>query len=120
MTHPTTALTNAVGRVADHVEYVLREVRDTVDAHDVHVRGDEMWHLAVVERGHALPPPSVVIERSSSSCIAVSTGGAGACAEFGAASVAADASKIPRVVLVSNRRVILCLSMGAQRLTSLR
>jgi hypothetical protein len=58
-------LTNAVGRVADHVDDVLREVPETVDAHDVHVRGDEMWHLAAVELGHAPPPPSVVIERGA-------------------------------------------------------
>jgi hypothetical protein len=58
-------LTNAVGRVADHVDDVLREVPETVDAHDVHVRGDEMWHLAVVERGHVLAPPSVVIDRDA-------------------------------------------------------
>ncbi len=58
-------LTNAVGRVADHVDDVLREVPETVDAHDVHVHGEEMWHLAAVERGHALTPPSVVIERDA-------------------------------------------------------
>jgi len=58
-------LTNAVGRVADHVDDVLREVPETVDAHDVHVRGDEMWHLAAVERGHTLTPPSVVIARDA-------------------------------------------------------
>jgi len=58
-------LTNAVGRVADHVDDVLREVPETVDAHEVHVRGDEMWHLAAVERGHPLAPPSVVIDRDA-------------------------------------------------------
>ena len=58
-------LTNAVGRVADHVDDVLREVPATVDASDVHVRGDELWHLAVVERGAAPSGPSVVIERDA-------------------------------------------------------
>ena len=35
-------LTNAIGLVADHVDDVLREVPAIVDAHDVHVRGDEI------------------------------------------------------------------------------
>jgi hypothetical protein len=56
-------LTNAVGRVLDHVDDVLREVPATVDASDVHVRGDELWHLAVVERGAAPAERSVVIDR---------------------------------------------------------
>ena len=34
-------LTNAIGRVADHVDDVVRELPEVVDAHDVHVRGDE-------------------------------------------------------------------------------
>jgi hypothetical protein len=58
-------LTNAVGRVADHVDDVLREVPETVDAHDVHVRGEELWHLAIVELGAQPPTPSVVIERDA-------------------------------------------------------
>jgi uncharacterized protein len=58
-------LTNAVGRVADHVDDVLREVPETVDAHDVHVRGEELWHLAIVELGAPPPTPSVVIERDA-------------------------------------------------------
>src|SRR5262245_38694603 len=58
-------LTNAVGWVADHVDDVLREVPETVDAHDVHVRGDELWHLAVVERGERPTTPSVIIERDA-------------------------------------------------------
>jgi hypothetical protein len=58
-------LTNAVGRVADHVDDVLREVPASVDASDVHVRGDELWHLAVVELGRTPAAPSVVIERDA-------------------------------------------------------
>ncbi len=56
-------LANAVGRVLDHVDDVLREVPATVDASDVHVRGDELWHLAVVERGAPPAERSVVIDR---------------------------------------------------------
>jgi uncharacterized protein len=56
-------LTNAVGRVVDHVDDVLREVPETVDAHDVHVRGEELWHLAAVELGRVPTTPSVVIDR---------------------------------------------------------
>jgi len=58
-------LTNAVGRVADHVDDVLREVPASADASDVHVRGDELWHLAVVERGAPPSGSSVVIERDA-------------------------------------------------------
>jgi hypothetical protein len=58
-------LTNAVGRVADHVDDVLREVPGSIDASDVHVRGDELWHLAVVERGAAPSAPAVVIDRDA-------------------------------------------------------
>jgi hypothetical protein len=58
-------LTNAIGRVADHVDDVLREVPATVDASDVHVRGAEVWHLAAVERGTTLPGPSVIIDREA-------------------------------------------------------
>jgi hypothetical protein len=58
-------LTNAVGRVVDHVDDVLREVPETVDAHDVHVSGDELWHLAAVERGHRPEASSVVIGRDA-------------------------------------------------------
>ena len=58
-------LTNAIGRVADHVDDVLREVPATVDASDVHVRGDELWHLAAVEHGAALQAPHVVIDREA-------------------------------------------------------
>ena len=44
-------LTNAIGIVMDHVDDVIREVPAVIDAHDVHVRGDEAWHLATVELG---------------------------------------------------------------------
>ena len=50
-------LTNAIGRVADHVDDLLRDVPATVDASDVHVRGDELWHLATVELGAAPTGP---------------------------------------------------------------
>lgn len=63
---PTAAdLTNAIGRVADHVDDVLRELPGTMDAHDVHARGDELWHLATVEHGAALTTPSVVLDRDA-------------------------------------------------------
>jgi hypothetical protein len=58
-------LTNAVGRVADHVDDVLRDVPETVDAHDVHVRGDEVWHLAAVELGRPPSTSSVVLARDA-------------------------------------------------------
>ncbi len=58
-------LTNAIGRVADHVDDLLRDVPDVVDAHDVHVRGDEPWHLATVERGVRLPGASAVVDREA-------------------------------------------------------
>jgi uncharacterized protein len=58
-------LTNAVGRVADHVDDLLRDVPETIDAHDVHVRGEELWHLAAVELGHPPTTPSVVIHRDA-------------------------------------------------------
>jgi uncharacterized protein len=58
-------LTNAIGAVVDHVDDVLREVPAVVDASDVHVRGDELWHLAVVERGAPLAGPSVRIDRDA-------------------------------------------------------
>ena len=44
---------------------MLREVPETVDAHDVHVRGEELWHLAAVERGHRPKASSVVIARDA-------------------------------------------------------
>ena len=64
---PPTAeqLTNAVGRVVDHVDDVMREVPETVAAHDVHIRGEELWHLATVELGRVPSTPSVVIERDA-------------------------------------------------------
>lgn len=58
-------LTNAIGAVVDHVDDVLREVPAVVDASDVHVRGDELWHLAVVERGAPLTGSSVRIDREA-------------------------------------------------------
>jgi hypothetical protein len=59
------ALTNAIGSVEDHVDDVLREVPAVVDASDVHVRGEELWHLAVVERGTPLAGPSVRLDREA-------------------------------------------------------
>jgi hypothetical protein len=58
-------LTNAIGRVADHVDDVIRHVPAVVDAYDVHVRGEEIWHLAVVERGAPVPPPSTELDREA-------------------------------------------------------
>lgn len=58
-------LTNAIGRVVDHVDDVIRHVPAVIDASEVHVRGDEIWHLAVVERGAPVPPPRVVLERDA-------------------------------------------------------
>ena len=34
-----------------------------MDAADVHVRGEELWHLAAVERGAAIDDTSVVLGR---------------------------------------------------------
>ena len=58
-------LTNAIGRVADHIDDVVRDVPATVDAHDVHVRGDDVWHLAAVERGGALDRAPVLLPRDA-------------------------------------------------------
>ncbi len=44
-------LTNALGAVADHLDDVIRLRPETLDASDVRMRGPEVWHLAVVERG---------------------------------------------------------------------
>ena len=48
---PPVQLTNAIGLVMDHVDDVIREQPAVVDAHDVHVRGDDAWHLTTVEHG---------------------------------------------------------------------
>jgi exopolyphosphatase / guanosine-5'-triphosphate,3'-diphosphate pyrophosphatase len=37
--------------VMDHVDDVVREGPAIVEAHDVHVSGDEAWHFATVEHG---------------------------------------------------------------------
>jgi hypothetical protein len=58
-------LTNAIGRVADHVDDVVRDVPGAIDAHDVRLRGDDVWHLATVERGTPPPEPSVVLDRDA-------------------------------------------------------
>ncbi len=44
-------LTNALGAVADHLDDVIRLRPEALDASDVRMRGPEVWHLAVVERG---------------------------------------------------------------------
>lgn len=44
-------LTNALGLVADHVDDVIRDRPEVAEADDVTVRGDDAWHLAVVEHG---------------------------------------------------------------------
>ncbi len=44
-------LTNAIGFVMDHVDDVVREEPGVIGAVDVHVCGEEAWHLATVEHG---------------------------------------------------------------------
>jgi hypothetical protein len=56
-------LTNAIGIVMDHVDDVMRDVPAVIDAHDVHVRGDEAWHLATVELGRPPSGPSHTVDR---------------------------------------------------------
>jgi hypothetical protein len=56
-------LTNAIGRVTDHVDDVVRAHPGIADADDVHVSGTEPWHLAAVERGGALEGSQIVIGR---------------------------------------------------------
>ncbi|MET0579590.1 MAG: DUF501 domain-containing protein, partial [Ilumatobacteraceae bacterium] len=56
-------LTNAIGIVMDHVDDVMRDVPAVIDAHDVHVRGDEAWHLATVELGRPPTGPTHVVDR---------------------------------------------------------
>lgn len=46
-------LTNALGAVADHLDDVVRERPELIDARDVHIRGGHAWHFGVVERGAA-------------------------------------------------------------------
>ena len=63
---PPTAiqLTNAIGRVADHVDDVLRDVPETVDAHDVHVRRRRAVAPARSSSAAAARrTPSVVVDR---------------------------------------------------------
>jgi hypothetical protein len=56
-------LTNAIGIVMDHVDDVIRDVPAVIDAHEVHVRGDEAWHLATVELGRPPTGPSHTVDR---------------------------------------------------------
>jgi hypothetical protein len=56
-------LTNAIGRVSDHVDDVVREHPGIDEASDVRVTGDEAWHLVAVERGRAPDGSAAVIER---------------------------------------------------------
>jgi hypothetical protein len=58
-------LTNAIGIVMDHVDDVMRDVPAVIDAHDVHLRGDEAWHLATVELGRPPTGPSHVVDRDA-------------------------------------------------------
>ena len=58
-------LTNGIGLVMDHVDDVIRELPAVVDAHDVHVRGDEAWHLATVEHGGPFGTVAVTLERDA-------------------------------------------------------
>jgi hypothetical protein len=58
-------LTNGIGLVMDHVDDVMREIPAIIDAHDVHVRGDEAWHLAAVEHGCRPASGPVVLDRDA-------------------------------------------------------
>ena len=49
----------------DHVDDVMRDVPAIVDAHDVHVRGDDAWHLAAVEHGRQPAEAAVVVDRDA-------------------------------------------------------
>ena len=49
----------------DHVDDVMRDVPAVIDAHDVHLRGDEAWHLATVELGRPPTGPSHVVDRDA-------------------------------------------------------
>ncbi|MET0146476.1 MAG: DUF501 domain-containing protein [Ilumatobacteraceae bacterium] len=61
---PATAaqLTNAIGFVMDHVDDVVRDQPEVMGAADVHISGEEAWHLATVEHG-ARPAGRASIDR---------------------------------------------------------
>lgn len=56
-------LTNALGAVADHVDDVVRERPELIDAHDVRIRGEHAWHFAIVEHGAAPETSEIEIGR---------------------------------------------------------
>lgn len=60
---PPAQLTNAIGTVVDHLDDVIRLHPEVLDASAVVVRGEEPWHVAVVERGATLAEREVTIVR---------------------------------------------------------
>jgi uncharacterized protein len=58
-------LTNALGLVADHLDDLLRADPEVLDAHTVHVSGEEPWHLVVVERGGPVATSPATLERDA-------------------------------------------------------
>lgn len=53
-------LTNAIGAVVDHLDDVLRELPEIVDAEVVEVRGDDVSAIASVEVGRTVSGPFVL------------------------------------------------------------
>jgi hypothetical protein len=58
-------LTNALGAVTDHLDDVLRDRPDLLDATDVRFRGAEAAHLARVELGRDVPDPVHALPREA-------------------------------------------------------
>jgi exopolyphosphatase/guanosine-5'-triphosphate,3'-diphosphate pyrophosphatase len=58
-------LTNAIGLVMDHVDDVIREQPAVVEAHDVHVSGDEAWHFTTVEHGRSPDGTTAALRRDA-------------------------------------------------------
>jgi len=56
-------LTNALGLVADHVDDVIRDRPQLMDARDVTMRGADAWHFAVVEHGGTPQEPTATVSR---------------------------------------------------------
>jgi len=58
-------LANALGLVADHVDDVLRDRPELIDARDVTVHGAEAWHFAVVEHGGPPADATTTVSREA-------------------------------------------------------
>jgi len=58
-------LTNALGLVTDHVDDVLRDRPEMINASDVTVHGAEAWHFAVVEHGGPPPDAAATVSRDA-------------------------------------------------------